>query len=157
VELETGDIIISHEIGSGTSQLIALFSGSYWSHTSLYLKNGYVIEAVKYGVRIIPFNEAFHNTNFIVLRCPFLTQYQKEKIESVAMQYLDQTYDYAGCVTVLRKMFKQYSKDVGSKNSVMCSCLVSDVYRKVGMNLFPFNNYPLPGDFEKNKLLERIY
>ena len=157
MHLEPGDIILSHEIGSGTSQLIALVSGSYWSHASLYLNDGLIIESVKYGVRILPFEEAFYNTKYIILRCKYLTQYQKERMIKIAKEYVNQSYDYAGCVTVLNKLLKRNTREISTDNAVMCSCLVHEIYKRGGLNLFPFNNYPLPKDFEQNNLLERVF
>src|SRR3972149_10392553 len=136
MELEPGDIILSHEVGSNTSGIIAAFSGCYWSHTSLYLGDGLIIESIRTGVHIIPFNEAMDNCNFIVLRCNYLLSSKKKLIIEEAVKFEGEVYDFGSYTQILKKLIGKKDKFQQNGNSILCSHLVDKIYKNIGFDLF---------------------
>ena len=91
--------------------MIVVFTGSYWSHASMYLGNGYIIESVKHGVNISPIKEALNGCNYIIYRCPYINEKNREDIYKNALSYINRPYDFGGCVVVIKKIFSKIKDD----------------------------------------------
>ena len=155
--LLTGDIILSHERGSASSQTIALLTGSYFSHSAIYLDDGVMIESVTTGVQLRPFQDEFSKCEYVVMRCLALTDYQREEILNASPKFVGQHYDFGSAVNILRRTFMSNGKNIPKpSNANICTNLVVDIYRKVGIELTKLKN-PTPKDLYNSSALQRVY
>ena len=155
--LLTGDIILSHERGSASSRNIALLTGSFFSHSAVYLENGVMIESVTTGVQLRPTQDEFSKCEYVIMRCLALTDEQREKILTISPSFVGQHYDFGSAINILRRTFMSNGKNIPKpSNANICTNLVVDLYRKVGIELTKIKN-PTPKELYNSSALQRVY
>ncbi len=94
--LEVGDIIVS-TTSENISRIIRHVTSSKVSHSSLYVGDGMVVEAVANGITLTTLEHALSDDSYAVaLRCPELTVQQKLQIRDFAGRNLDVGYNFVG-------------------------------------------------------------
>lgn len=157
MKLHTGDIILSHERGSQSSKQISFFTGCYYSHAALYVGGGNIIESLRVGVGFRDVYDELKRCDYIILRCPYILKEQKLMINAIAPSYIGKHYDFGATTNFLRGVMKGVGKYYeGNKDALMCSGLVVDIYKRIGINLCAKNN-PIPKDILESPLLKRVY
>ena len=146
------DIVLSHG-HYFLSYLIRKVTGSYWNHAGIYLGNGKVIEARKFGVVVSPFVDKGKDT--LILRAK-LTIEQKKNIITYAKTQKGKKYDFIHLFTLFFYFLFQI-KPRASKNHFICSELVAQAFAHGGIALA---NKPIklitPKDISESKALIHI-
>lgn len=126
---------------------------SYWTHAFVYVGRGKIVEAMPQGAKITPLSE-YAGREILWSNIP-LTQTQRRSISGHALDLVGTRYSFADYLALFGerigwdvKAFRQYVSDSGH---MICSQLVSEAYRRAGVELFPDKRLPqdvTPGDLE---------
>lgn len=153
--MQIGDICLDK--GSGLlSKAIEEFEHSKYSHATAYVDNNLLIEAEGFETTGAVAIEKYHG-QLDIFSHDDLTEQQREGIKKYLESQVGSHYDYLlilieairyGLHIVLpyREPFKSH----------ICSTLVADAYKLVGIDLCPGIKYPSPGDLSQSKLLKLI-
>jgi uncharacterized protein YycO len=141
--MRVGDVIVV----SGTSfisKMIQKVVGSKWTHVALYVGGGYILE-IDWNTKasVLKNNYPISKYEYVVLRNKTaLTKDQRDSIISSAVAHHQKgtKYDWFLLASLyLKKRFpnnKLFSK-LNGKNTFVCTELVDEVLRGVGVDLFP--------------------
>lgn len=75
-----GQIIIVHTRNSFISWLVMYFTGSIWSHTSIGVDRGDIVEATLGGVIAHPFTDILNGTDYLLIGRPPVTPEQEHAL-----------------------------------------------------------------------------
>lgn len=147
-----------HDVGSDMHKFISLMTGSYWSHTCLYLGDDIIIESTRDGVGLKKCSEELKKCDFTILRYPFLTNVDKDRLIKESLKYLGYDYDFGSMIYKFKHKFSQRVKYQGKqKKQINCGTLVAEIYRDIKLDLLYGICNPIPKDFLTSKHLMKIY
>lgn len=153
--MKVGDVVLvkGKEI---VDEIIEDVENSNYSHVAVYVGNNRMIEAV--GFKKTGYvNVNKYETESDVFRLNGLSEMQKLKLLNYLNKQVGSYYNY---FLLLWEFFRYefhlllpYKKDF---NSHICSTLVNDAYKSIGINLCPHIKYPSPADIACSKLLKKV-
>jgi uncharacterized protein YycO len=152
--LEPADIIVSAGIGA-VSETIKVVTRSHVSHTSLFIGDGEVIEAVGEGVVKRSLSKALEDHNLAVAyRVQTMNPSAAKQIIHIASQWIGKKYDTRGAgaagarnimVCVLADAIVPFSCEIAdaggfkSSSKFYCSQLVLEAYKLAGVSFITQN------------------
>lgn len=165
--LEPGDIIVS-TTNNEVSQAIRIGTWSRYSHSSLYIGNGNIVDATGPGVRVRPLADQLSSATAVgVLRYPDLSNSAATAVVRVATAQRGKAYNYLGLaavglhktaaiadlsnpsfgaiVSVLSRAERVVPDSIINNGTFFCSQLITFAYRRAGISLTQANG-AAPGD-----------
>ncbi|MDR3598521.1 hypothetical protein [Clostridium sp.] len=152
--MKNGDICLKKGTGI-ISEAIEEFENSQYSHATTFI-DGQLIEA-----------EGFEKTEYIpidkykgqldVFNCNSLTDEQRQGIKDFLSKQVGTRYDYL--LLIIEAIRYALHVTLPYKEPFhrhICSTLVVDAYKSVGMDLCPGIKYPSPKDISESKLLRKV-
>lgn len=161
MDLQIGDIVFFKRKNIFSS-LVSYITKSPYSHVAMVMYPGYLVEANWYKKsNIVEFE--YNPEEMEIFRFKGgLTQCQKMKVVVESGKQLGKIYDYPQLLEyVYEYLFKirLFDNLLNSKNLIICSELVDDVYDSIGIDLIPdrAEGNVTPGDLANSVLIERVY
>lgn len=161
--IQTGDILLSRDKDSPVSTVIAGVTKSNWSHSSLYIGAGKVIESNWDGVEITPLGKYLKGDHALGLfrAKPELTEDETKRLIKEARAMLGINYGWLKMLWLgfLRFIGKSEDPDwaMVKQKGVICSELIAKAYKRIGR---PLKDLPPrqvePADYDNNPLTTRI-
>ncbi|AGK96813.1 Orthopoxvirus protein of unknown function (DUF830) [Clostridium pasteurianum] len=154
MEYKNGDIGLDKGI-EWISKAIEGFEHSMYSHATTYI-DGKLIEAEGFKkTGYVPIDK--YKNQLDIFTCDRLTDGQRQKIKEYLNKQVGTHYDY---LLILIEAIR-YSLHIilpykEPFKSHICSTLVADAYKSVGIDLCPNIKYPSPADLNQSKLLRKI-
>lgn len=154
-EIKPADIILVSGTGK-ISKLIEEIENSKFSHSAIYVKNNELIEAE--GIRKVGYQVLdYYDERATVFRCDILTNKQRNKIVEYVIKTIGYHYDFRLLfLELISYLFDILIPYKGDKDSRICSTLVVDAYRSVGVDLCLGIGYPSPKDVSESELLRVV-
>jgi hypothetical protein len=153
--LQKGDIMLYRAKGSQVlGSLIAEFTRSPYSHADIYVGDGWSIGALGQGMSL---DNHFHTDFVDILRCPTMTETQRDVIVGKAFQQLAKPYEY-----LLLFSFPFLTKKAAAKRAAnqafMCSEVTAWCYKQAGIDLLSktLESTEAPADIGMAKKLEFV-
>lgn len=150
--IKPGDVLLVSGI-SRLSNIIKIVTKSHWSHSTLYIGEGKILEAdniiyTKNGLEKIERSvvienpiEKYQKYNIRVKRPHQLTEEDLSIILNEAKKYLGKDYDRKNLYNFLLGFlgFKKfdYRKSMGSEGSYTCSALIANLFQSVKYPILP--------------------
>jgi len=153
--MQIGDIGLDKGIG-WISKTIEDFEHSQYSHATAYVGDGILIEADGFD----PTGDApitKYKNQLDIYTCESLTEVQREGIKDFLQGQIGTRYDFL--LLIIEAI--RYSMHIVLPykepfKSHICSTLVADAYKAVGVDLCQGIRYPSPADLSQSKLLKKI-
>jgi hypothetical protein len=153
--MQIGDICL--EKGTGLiSKVIEECENSKYSHATTYIGYDNLIEAEGFErTGAVPIEK--YKGQLDIYTCDSLTDAQREGIKQYLSKQVGSHYDYLLLlVEAIRYIFHVVLPYKEPFKSHICSTLVADSYKSVGIDLCPGIKYPSPADLSNSKLLRKI-
>jgi uncharacterized protein YycO len=153
--MQIGDIGL--EKGTGwISKTIEDFEHSKYSHATTFIGNNELIEAEGFQrTGAVPIEK--YKGQLDIYTCDSLTDEQRQSIKQYLIKQVGSRYDYLLLlVEAIRYVFHVVLPYKEHFHSHICSTLVADAYKSVGIDLCPGIKYPSPADLSNSKLLRKI-
>ena len=151
--IQPGDILLV-EGRRRVSFVIQKVTSSPWSHVTLYVGKGQVIEAEDHGVILSPLTKyAAHNIRLCVPR--YATESDRERVVEMTRESLGRSYDLTNVRNLLASYFASQREPgvfLGNLEECqeMCSGLIARAYEAVGHPVLPNRHFSqiVPRDFD---------
>ena len=151
IKIKIGDIIACRDKKSLISETICLITSSKYSHLAIVVSNDMAIEADGISGLVIYRNIEDYKNNSDIYTCE-LTDTQKINIVNYLKKEVGQKYDRLLLFVLFIKFMFKLKFKYKNNRSVICSELVNNSYKKVGIKLSK-KKYPIPDDVVGSKLL----
>ena len=152
IKIEIGDIIACRDKKSLISETICLITSSKYSHLAIVVSNDMAIEADGISGLVIYRNIENYKNNSDIYTCNLLTDAQRKDIVNYLEKEVGQKYDRLLLFVLFIKFMFKLKFKYKNNRSVICSELVNNSYKKVGIKLSK-KKYPIPDDVVGSKLL----
>lgn len=168
VELKPGDILIWEDTATGLyGKLKRYLLGSPWGHASLAKGDKMQIESVGRGVLDTDLCNSNGRVVAIMRLCPPIDSTIPAKAMNAALELSEECNSWYGYFDIPRYVLPRliWQKLTGRREgfgyhrnpAFICSELVDQAYRNVGLDLFPDDSIPLPGDYETCPFLYKVW
>jgi uncharacterized protein YycO len=153
--MQIGDIGLDKGTG-WISKAIEDFEHSKYSHATTYIGYDNLIEAEGFErTGAVPIEK--YKGQLDIFTCDSLTDAQRQEIKKYLIKEVGSRYDY---LLILFEAIR-YGLHIALPykepfKSHICSTLVVDAYKSVGIDLCPCTKYPSPADLSNSKLLRKI-
>ena len=151
IKIKIGHIIACRDKKSLISETICLITSSKYSHLAIVVSNDMAIEADGISGLVIYRNIEDYKNNSDIYTCE-LTDTQKINIVNYLKKEVGQKYDRLLLFVLFIKFMFKLKFKYKNNRSVICSELVNNSYKKVGIKLSK-KKYPIPDDVVGSKLL----
>lgn len=149
-DLRPGDVLVSTERAL-LSVGIRTMTGSPYSHASIYVGHGQIVDATKPGVTLRNLSDLTGSATRVgVIRAVGLTKAQQEKIVDTALEARGQSYNVTGLINGIRSeadpFYQLYRRLKGGGRyglagqvgvGLFCSELVIATYKEIGITIAP--------------------
>lgn len=139
------DIII-YKPNSLISSLIALISGMKYTHVAIYLSENKIIESTWKGVKIKPFKD---KKGLEIFQFENITEEERESVIQWIMSKVNSKYDWKLFLTIMLERWFNI-RPLDSQQQYICSELVNEAYKVIGIDIFKSKKYlnPTPEELE---------
>jgi uncharacterized protein YycO len=153
--MQIGDICLDKGTG-WISKTIEDFEHSKYSHATTFIGYDNLIEAEGFErTGTVPIEK--YQNQLDIYTCDSLTDAQRQEIKEYLIKEVGSRYDYLLLlVEAIRYVFHVVLPYKEPFKSHICSTLVVDAYKSVGIELCPNIKYPSPADLSNSKLLRKI-
>ncbi len=138
------------------SKTIEDFEHSQYSHATAYVGDGILIEADGFD----PTGDApitKYKNQLDIYTCESLTEVQRQGIKNFLQGQIGTRYDFLLLlIEAIRYALNVVLPYKEPFRSHICSTLVADSYKAVGVELCPGIKYASPGDLSESKLLKKV-
>lgn len=161
--IQLADIILTRDINSPISKVIANVTHSCWSHSMLYLGDDKILETDDKGIWVRPL-EDYLGGDYAIGLFRVKPQPDKKKLKKVvkkARKMLGINYNWLQLVWqfILRICGKSEDKAFSFKagTGMICTEAVARAYRKIGVQFKLIPPWQMePVDFDESKITVRI-
>jgi len=153
VEFKVGDLVLVKG-NSIISSLIKDVQNSQYSHVAGIIKENVIIEADWDGVNYNALD--YYNGMADIYRCDSLTKGKRYVLPKLAINELKDPYDYLLLIVQLIRYWFNLKLPYISVNRQQCGVLWVNIYRKLGIDLCPGQQYPSPAEISESKLLRYV-
>lgn len=164
-DLSEGDVLVSFNKTHKVSAIIASTTDSSWSHVSMYIGQGMILESSTHGVVISPLKNYFQGKhNIMGLTHVKATLEKKIDIKDKALSFVGKRYGY------LQMLWYAFVRLVGKSEdptwqldlqprAMVCSEAIAKAYKLNGYDIKPgFKSYGVePVDFVQSKSFKRVF
>lgn len=160
-KLKAGDIILIHSNGF-LNKLVQIITKSYWGHSAIYIGNDKYMEIDETGVHIQDLRRLSGLEVSVYRHRVINSGIARIIVEDIKIQTKGKGYDFLAILQLLVLMVfkrrKSNNQQVGTKNRFICTEIISNSYKRMGLKIADGLDYDeiIPNDFSISKNFYKI-
>lgn len=155
--MRVGDVVLYHGGNNWISRVIKRVTRSEYSHVGVYVGDGFVAEAQLNGFVYTHKFDPKDYEGVNVYRLKKDKRFKKSVFREVVNNYIGRRYGFLDLIRIFIFTYTGLKTSRRSKGMI-CSEAVAQVYRDLGVDLFPGRNldFVTPACFGRLKSLKRV-